>query len=99
MISKRTTEEWKELVDNYKDSGLSNNNYCIENNLKPSTFIYWIKKFNNPKPKSSDRFVKISVPAETCRRMKLSFNQISLEFPVEFSAEKISNLITALKEI
>ncbi len=99
MKSKRSTDEWKELVDNYRDSGLSNNKYCIENNLKPSTFIYWIKKFNNSKQKNSNNFVKISVPAETCRRMKLSFNQISLEFPVELSAEKISKLITVLKEI
>ncbi len=99
MKSKRTYDEWKIKVGDYKESGLSITGYCKENDLSPSTFIYWIKKFKNPTINNTKRLVKVTVPVETNKKMKLSFNQVTIDFPTDLSADKVLKLISALKEV
>ncbi len=99
MKTKRTREEWIKKVKDYKDSGLSIQKYCRIHNIASSTFNYWVKKSKNPITIKSKELVKISVPVETNRTMKLSFNQITVEFPADFFTDQISKLITALKEV
>jgi transposase-like protein len=43
-----TATQWKEFIDDWKQSGLSQGNYCRQKNLTESSFIDWRKKFENP---------------------------------------------------
>lgn len=43
MKSAKSKSEWKSLVQDYQNSGLSRNRFCKENNIWPTTFIYLIK--------------------------------------------------------
>lgn len=99
MKNNRSHEEWKNQVDNYIKSGLSINGYCRENKLAPSTFYYWLKKIRNPSEENPKKLVKLAVPIKTNEKMKLYYNDITLEFPMGFSTDKISKLISALKEV
>jgi transposase-like protein len=49
-IKKRTQytfEQWKEFIDDWKKSGLSQGAYCLQKNLAPTTFFSWSKKLEN----------------------------------------------------
>lgn len=50
------------LVESYKSGTESRNDFCIKNNLKVTTFSYWVTRYNrrDKKTKSRNRFVKIS---------------------------------------
>ena len=41
-----TTEEKMELITRCRQSGLSDYEWCRENNINSSTFYYWIKKLH-----------------------------------------------------
>lgn len=43
-----TLEQWKEFVEEWKESGLSRDAYCRKKDLAPTTFFNWSKKFEDP---------------------------------------------------
>ena len=43
-----TFEQWKEFIDDWKQSGLSQGAYCLQKNLALTTFFSWSKKLENP---------------------------------------------------
>jgi len=99
MKNKRTSEDWNNQIDGYIKSGLSINGYCRENNLASSTFYYWLKKNRKSPENKPKKLVKVSVPVKANTKMKLHFNDVTVEFPAEFASDKISKLICALKEV
>ncbi len=40
---------WQERIENWKNSGLTQKQFCKEHQLKKSTFLYWHLKFNREK--------------------------------------------------
>lgn len=98
MNRTKTRKEWKQEVDNYRTSGLSIKRYCKEHGISPSTFSYWKKKFTEPGDEKKP-LVKLSTSFKPEGNMKLSYNRVSIEFPIELSSEKIALLISALKEV
>jgi hypothetical protein len=40
---------WQERIENRKSSGLTQEQFCLENQLKKYTFLYWHLKFNREK--------------------------------------------------
>ena len=99
MRNKRTSKYWSNQIDDYIKSGLSINGYCRKNNLASSTFYYWLKKIRNQTENKPRKLVKVSVPVNANIKMKLQYNDVTVEFPAEFANEKISKLISALKEV
>lgn len=99
MMNKRSGEDWKNEINRFRKSGQSINKYCKENSLSSSTFRYWNRKYESGPTKEPVQLVKVSNPMKIGERMKLSWNQVTVEFPVELAAGKIVILISALQEI
>jgi len=99
MNCKRSREDWKNEINRFKKSGLSINKYCKENSLSSSTFRYWNKKCDTSPSRKPVQLVKVSTPIKNGERMKLSCNQVTVDFPIELASEKIVILISALQEI
>ena len=38
----------RELYENWHSSGLSQKAFALQNQIAPSTFYYWVKKFRQP---------------------------------------------------
>ncbi|MBN2246932.1 MAG: transposase [Candidatus Aminicenantes bacterium] len=99
MNYKRSQEDWKNEINKYLKSGLSINKYCKENSLSSSTFRYWKKKYSSQEVEKPLHLVKVTNPMKTGEKMKLSYNQVIIEFPAEYPVNKIAHLISALKEV
>lgn len=67
---KRLHEQWRQRISSWKESGLSQAKFCIENELNLRNFQYWKKKFkesevsivinqNNRPALSADKSAKI----------------------------------------
>ncbi len=97
MRSKRSHEEWKQLVLNQKKSGEPVAVFCRNNNLKGSTFIYWIKKFED---KKEVKLIKITPRPELSSKPTLiMINNIKLEIPGDVSSDKITKIISVIREV
>lgn len=99
MKSKKTHNEWNSLVSEFKKSGLSMAGFCNNKSLKPSTFIYWVKKFSIKA--SVPKLVKLDTTpvVNTLEHIQIIMGDIKLEIPGHFSTEKISKFISAVREV
>ncbi len=99
MKSKKNREEWKKLVDDFNQSDLSMTKFSNENDIKPSTFIYWVKMFNKPEAMSA-KLVKLPVKQITENKpIQIAINSIKLEIPGDMVTEKIAQLVSAIRGI
>jgi len=63
---KYTQEEMYMAIELWKESGISQKNYCIQNNLSLNTFKYWLNKYykdrHGSKPGASKSFIPVHIP-------------------------------------
>ena len=83
---KYSQEEMYMAIELWKESGKSQKNYCIENNLSFNTFKYWQKKYKtdrqNKKPGTSKPFIPVHVPqAITTNQEETANGIISISYP------------------
>lgn len=57
--SARQTEMFKTIKE-YQKSDVSQNQFCEENNLSKSTFLYWLKKYRKEKS-SPEGFIPLNI--------------------------------------
>lgn len=98
MKSEKTHAEWKELVYKFNSSGLSMTQFSKNNNVKPSTFVYWVKMFNKPAKKSSSLVKLPKFEMVDQEPIHLYINNFKLEIPVNTSTEKIAKLLSVIRE-
>jgi hypothetical protein len=55
----KKSQIWKEHIENYRSSGLSQIDFCSRHGLKLSTLGYWITYFN--RQQQSKDFVEVAV--------------------------------------
>jgi hypothetical protein len=60
----RTREEWRNRVADWKESGLTREEYCRRNNLKTSKLVYWGNKLSEKKAETGG-FVQVPMPGTT----------------------------------
>jgi transposase-like protein len=55
--------KWRIKFDEYKESGKSIKGWCKENGIVPTTFRYWIKRFESSEefPPAKSQFAKITL--------------------------------------
>lgn len=60
--SRRTAEEWKQLLEAYAASGLDQKQFCREQGLGYSTFAKWKKRLVTGKPVSESPLFELAAP-------------------------------------
>ena len=94
------------LVAKWRGSGLSQNKFCIDENISKSTFGYWVTKFRKEKglTRSSLKNPKTFIPIELPRTMSSPIaevdqieivypNGIRLSCPVNIDSVQLKSLI------
>jgi hypothetical protein len=65
------TERWRRHWKAWKESGLSQEQYGRQHQLKIHAFRYWVTKFNQPINQSTTALVKLPVQAQPLRESLL----------------------------
>ncbi len=82
-----TLEEWKEIVEDWRKSGLNRKTYCKAKNLNDSSLYTWEKRFNpSRKPRQMETLEKWTPIVEDWKKSGLSRNayRIQNELPGSF---------------
>lgn len=100
MITAEKKEEWLLHLELWKESGLSANRYCIENNLNKNSFRYWIDR-DRGKIKVKKSFVKLSVQKSlsvTCKNnISLKYGSYEIKIPTAFNKRDLESLLEVLE--
>lgn len=100
MKSQKSHDEWKSLVSKFNKSGLSMAGFSRENNLKASTFFYWVKMFSRDIEKPN--LVKIEPRISHSKKthdIQIILGDIKLEISGAISSDKMSKILSILMEV
>jgi hypothetical protein len=97
MKSNALHNQMFDLIESYLQSGQSQKQFCFENNLSYSKFIYWLKKYRSSR-RFSQEFIPLnfdSLSGQSCiielpTGIKLQINQ-------PLNPKAISDIIAALE--
>lgn len=90
---------WKTHIDQWATSGLTQTEYCRQNEISRDRFTYWKTKFK--KQNSSVEFVRLPVPIRVDPvGLKLNIGQgLQIEIPDGFKKETLEQVLSVLKAV
>jgi hypothetical protein len=96
---------WKTHIKTWKNSGLSQAEYCRRNDLKKTRFTYWKLKFDKQYlPQAfvevSQATVKKAIESKAINPLMIHCSSgFTVEVPQSFSSESLKQILTVLKEV
>jgi len=92
---------WENHIKACKGSGLSQTEYCLQNNLKPHRFWYWKKRFKKL-AKEEIRFVPLNIPRKDQNHPVASIitpNGYRIELADGFDPATVGQLIHTIRDL
>lgn len=100
--NQRLAEFWKNHIEQWSESGLSQNAYCRKNNLRPNQFTYWKQKFKNQTlpakivELSTAQVAQMFIPPDQVA-LKLNIgSDFQIEIPDNFSQATLAGVLQVL---
>ena len=65
-MQRRTSQAWRSLIESWKNSNLTQKEFCAQQSIAYSAFHYWFKKFRAEQelPKTSSGFATVKIRAK-----------------------------------
>lgn len=101
--NQKRTHFWKRHIKQWSESGMSQNAYCRQNDLRPNQFTYWKIKFKNQALVTE--FVQVpstqisqmrSLSEEKGLRLNID-NEFQIEIPDGFSQTTLARVLQVLR--
>lgn len=100
--NQKCTQFWKHHIKQWSESGMSQNAYCRQNDLRPNQFTYWKSKFKNQT--LFPEFVQLSSTQSTQvlnlseqKELRLNIdNRFQIEIPDGFSQTTLAEVLQVL---
>jgi hypothetical protein len=99
MMQTQSRQKKQQIIQDWKTSKKSGKQYCIENNIKPSTFYSWLKsekKESNKEP----GFVQVPVTVPTAFNLSpifLEFRDYRIHLTSGFDSELLKQTLLVLE--
>lgn len=97
------TELWKQRIEGWKESGLSQLAYCKKNNIPNSNFNYWKKKIYTPRKDLEElKLIKLPVKVQSLTTCLFTIEcpfGYKIQVPESFNSDSLKRLVLDLKEI
>ena len=73
-MQRRTSEAWRELIEKWQTSDLTQKEFCGQQSIAYSGFHYWFKKFREEKslPNSDSGFIPVKVTSSVSKNNRRS---------------------------
>ena len=94
---------WKQHIDSWQETGLSQTEYCRINNLKHHQLVYWKKRFLNTEtdvsfvPLKLEDLLDIPTRQDQASLTLVINNHFKIEIRVGFDTQLLRQLIFALQ--
>ena len=102
MANKHTQQEWQEYISQWNGGNLSQRAFCQKNDLRLSTFGYWIQKTREKHPEEESSMVRISIPVKNEKSDSVSPiilqtpNHYRIELPSPVDCESLKAILEIL---
>jgi hypothetical protein len=60
-MQRRTSEAWRELIQSWQTSEMTQKQFCAQHSIAYSAFHYWFKKFRIAQPEGSTGFAPVKI--------------------------------------
>jgi hypothetical protein len=100
-VSNYRTQQWISIFHECKNSGLTNKDWCVQNNISLSAYYYWLRKIRSEADLPEQRLVQISPNQGTVaapNTVTIRNGSVSAEIPQGTSRELIELIIAAMKK-
>jgi len=95
MTSKQKRSYWQNHIEGWKQSGLTQKAYCMQHDLKSSSFAYWRTQSINSKPGS--KLIPVAVTHPQVITLTLA-GGLQLEIPVTCLDQVLPMVLQTLRE-
>ena len=96
----RSAAQWKRIIENWQNSGLSVAQFCRENKIPTSAFYRWKQRLCNQKVHDQAEFIQIACPATVDSMLELSFpGGHVLRFTETTNNKTLVSVVAALREV
>ena len=93
-------QEWTQIHQRCRESGLSNREYCRQNGISEKTFYYWLRKLREAAIDKQPELVALPESDRSADDMiHIRFGTAVLELPAKTEAGAIASLLQALQRL
>ena len=97
LLPPEKREEWKKLIEEQQSSGLSIEQWCKDNNLKPHMFFYWRSRLFPKARLNRKSFMEVNPLKDT--GISIECNSIKIHLEKHFDPAVLKNCLLTIKEI
>lgn len=95
------TQQWVGTIQECRNSGLTNKDWCEQNNVSLSAYYYWLRKIRSETELPAQRFVQVNPVTEPGTGMNavvIRSGNLRAEIPEGTSSILIESVIAAMRK-
>ncbi len=94
-------EQWRQIIQECQQSGLSNKEYCQQQGISEKTYYYWLRKVRTAAVEQVAPQIMELEPKEEKRTEKLyiRYRGAELTLPAETDIEAIAAVLRSLQQL
>ena len=97
---RRSAEQWKQIIEDWKNSGLSVSRFCREGKLPSSAFYRWKTKLRQQETQQQNPFIQVDWTGAKDATLELSLNTGHVfRFAETTDKKALVSILTAIKEV
>lgn len=92
-------QQWRQIIRQCQQSGLSNRDYCKQNGISEKTFYYWLRKLRSAAVEVSlPQIVRLDEAQAADDMIRIQFRNANLTLPGDTNANAIAGVLHSLQQ-
>jgi hypothetical protein len=99
LLAKLNMDDWRQLIDDYRSSGLTAPVWCQQKQLSIHKLRYWITKFNKAESRNESGQQWVSVKTDlpiTTTSITVKVGKAEISVPQDFDKELFADVVHSL---
>ncbi|QBE94658.1 hypothetical protein PMF13cell1_00151 [Blautia producta] len=93
-------QQWRQIVQQCRESGLSNRDFCRQNGITEKTYYYWLRKLRMAAAdKDSPRIVELERKDSGEDMIHIRFRNAEMTLPAGTDADAITAILRSLQKL
>lgn len=93
-------QQWGQIVQQCRESGMSNRDFCRQNGITEKTYYYWLRKLRMAAAgKDSPRLVELEKPDSARDMIHIRFRDAEMTLPAGTDADAITAILHSLQQL
>lgn len=93
-------QQWGQIVQQCRESGMSNRDFCRQNGITEKTYYYWLRKLRMAgASKDSPQLVELERPDSARERIHIRFRDAEMTLPAGADADAITAILRSLQRL